>query len=122
MQLCEYENQTFVVVSRSYAKFDCPVARQKFLLLAAVHVKLTYSGGPLDSQTWQTEWKTAPLAKVQLYEYENQTLEAFVADSRSLFSGLPEFFTFSYCACETNLFSLVVQMFKGSLTRANRAA
>ena len=31
---------------------------------------------------WQTEWKTAPLAKVQLYEYENQTLEAFVVASR----------------------------------------
>ena len=35
------------------------------------------SGRPLDNQTWQTEWKTAPLAKVQLCEYENQTLEAF---------------------------------------------
>ena len=30
---------------------------------------------PLDNQTWQTEWKTAPLAKVQLCEQENQ--EAF---------------------------------------------
>ena len=40
------------------------------------------SGGPLENQTWQTEWKTAPLAKVQLCEYENQTLEAFVAASR----------------------------------------
>ena len=37
--------------------------------------------GPLDNQTWQTEWKTAPLDKVQLCEYENQTLEAFVATS-----------------------------------------
>ena len=35
------------------------------------------SGGPLDNQTWQTEWKTAPLAKVQLCEYENQILEAY---------------------------------------------
>ena len=43
---------------------------------------MKYSGGPLDNQTWQTEWKTAPLAKVQLCEYENQTLEAFVAASR----------------------------------------
>ena len=41
------------------------------------------SGGPLDYQTWQTEWKTAPLSKVQLCENENQTLEAFVADRRS---------------------------------------
>ena len=40
-------------------------------------------GGLLDNQTWQTEWKTAPLAKVQLCEYENQTLEAFVAASCS---------------------------------------
>ena len=36
----------------------------------------------LDNPTWQTEWKTAPLIKVQLCEYENQTLEAFVAASR----------------------------------------
>ena len=41
------------------------------------------SVGPLDNQTLQTEWKTAPLAKVQLREYENQTLKAFVAASRS---------------------------------------
>ena len=40
------------------------------------------SGGPLDNQTWRTEWKTAPLAKVQLYQYKNQTLEAFVAARR----------------------------------------
>ena len=30
----------------------------------------------------QIAWKTAPLTKVQLCEYENQTLEAFVAGSR----------------------------------------
>ena len=41
------------------------------------------SGGSLDNQTWQTARKSAPLAKVQLCEYENQTLEAFVAASRS---------------------------------------
>ena len=40
------------------------------------------TGGPLDNQTWQTEYKKALLAKVQLCEYENQTLEAFVAASR----------------------------------------
>ena len=39
------------------------------------------SGGPLDNQTCQTEWKTATLDKAQLCEYENQTLEAFVAVS-----------------------------------------
>ena len=41
----------------------------------AQYLKVNISGGPLDNQTWQTEWKTAPLAKVQLYEYENQTLK-----------------------------------------------
>ena len=46
---------------------SCPVA------------KAINSGRQLNNQTWQTEWKTAPLAKVQLCEYENQTLEAFVA-------------------------------------------
>ena len=40
---------------------------------------MKYSGEPLDNQTWQTEWKTAPLAIVQLCEYENQTLESFAA-------------------------------------------
>ena len=39
------------------------------------------SGRPLNNQTWQTECKTAPLVRVQLCEYENQTLEAFVAAS-----------------------------------------
>ena len=41
VQLCEYENQTleaFVAASRSYAKFDCPLARQNFSLI----VKLAY--------------------------------------------------------------------------------
>ena len=41
---------------------------------------MTNSGRPLDNQTWQTEWKTAPLGKEQLcMEYKKQTLEAFVA-------------------------------------------
>ena len=35
----------------------------------------------MDNQTWQIEWKTAPLPIVQLCEYENQTLEAFLAAS-----------------------------------------
>ena len=42
-------------------------------------LRLKHSDGPLDIQTWQTEWKTVPLAKVQLCEYENKTLEAFAA-------------------------------------------
>ena len=41
------------------------------------------SVGPLDNQAWQKGCKTVPLAKVQLCEYENQTLEAFVVASRS---------------------------------------
>ena len=45
-------------------------------------LRLKHSGGPLDNQTWQTEWKTAPLTIVQLCGYENQTLEAFVAVNR----------------------------------------
>ena len=36
--------------------------------------RLKNSGGPLDNQTWQKEWKNAPLAKVQLREDENQTV------------------------------------------------
>ena len=42
---------------------------------------MTNSGGPVDNQTWQTESKTAALAKGKLWEYENQTLEAFFAAS-----------------------------------------
>ena len=64
----------------------------------AQSLKVKHSGGPLDNQTWQTEWKTAPLAIVQLCEYKNQTMEAFVAASCLLSSGPPEWFTFSYCA------------------------
>ena len=30
------------------------------------------SCGPLNNQTWRTEWKTAILAKVQLYEYKTK--------------------------------------------------
>ena len=47
----------------------------------AQQIKVKNSGGPLDNQTWQTEGKTAPLAKVQLCEYKNQTLGVFVAVS-----------------------------------------
>ena len=32
----------------------------------AVAKNLKNSGGPLDNQTWQTEWTTALVAKVQL--------------------------------------------------------
>ena len=40
------------------------------------------SDGPLDNQTWQTDWKTVSFAIVQLCEYENQTLETFAVASR----------------------------------------
>ena len=50
MQLCEYGNQTleaFVVASRLYAKFDCPVARQKFSLLVTANVAYRVGKIPL---------------------------------------------------------------------------
>ena len=59
-------------------------------------LQLDNSGGPLDNQTWQTEWKTAPLSKAQLCEYENQTLEAFVATIH-LYVQWPARITFIYC-------------------------
>ena len=34
------------------------------------------------NQTWPTKWKTIPLAIVQLYEYENQTLEGLACVPR----------------------------------------
>ena len=72
---------------------------------------MKYSGGSLDNQTWSTEWKTAPMAKVQLCEYKRQTLEAFVAASRLycqvwLSSGPPDFFTFRYWLWKLNLQTL----------------
>ena len=53
----------------------------------------------------QTEWKTVPLAKVQLvWVYRKQTLETSVVASllytkcgMIISSGLPELFTFRYC-------------------------
>ena len=60
-------------------------------------------GRPLDSKTnYQTECKTALLAKVQLCEYKKQILEAF-ATARHLYAksdcpvALQNIFTFSYC-------------------------
>ena len=47
----------------------------------AQQLKGRYSGGPLDNPTCQTEWKTVPLTKVQLCEYTNLTLGAFVVTS-----------------------------------------
>ena len=39
-------------------------------------------GGPLEIKLARQNGRFAPLAKVQLWEYENQTLEAFVASRR----------------------------------------
>ena len=54
---------------------------------------MKHSGGPLDNQTWQTAWNTAVLAKVQLFEYEHQTVEALLRPAVCM----PESFTFRYC-------------------------
>ena len=58
--------------------------------------KSEYCCTPLDNQTWQTEWKTAPLAKVQLCEYKNQNLEALLQPAIWQSSGPPQFFPSSY--------------------------
>ena len=57
---------------------------------------MTNSGGPLDNQTCQTEWRTAPLAKVQFCEYENQTLEALLVWPAVLYRKMK--YNFSYWA------------------------
>ena len=63
---------------------------------------MKYSGGPLDNQTWQTEWKTDPFVKVQLCEKKRKKkgfFESFrCGEPFWLSSGPPECFTFSYCA------------------------
>ena len=57
-------------------------ANNKLLSQSCAVAKSENSGGPLDNQTWQTEWKTALLAILQFCENKDQTLEAFVAASR----------------------------------------
>ena len=45
----------------------CLTTQQYSISQFEIHVqqlKVEHSGGPLDNQTWRTEWKTAPLAKV----------------------------------------------------------
>ena len=65
-------------------------------------LKVKYSWGPLHNQTWQTEWKTAPLAKVQLSEYKNQTLELLLQLAGCMPSLTVQWptriFHFIYCA------------------------
>ena len=69
--------------------------------------RAVHSNGPLDNQTWQTVWKTAPLATLQLCEKENQTFEASVEVSQfvyqvGLFSGPPKLLATVH-DCETGL-------------------
>ena len=82
--------------------------------LEFLNVKLgnNNSGGALDIQTWQTKWKIVALAKAQLCEYENLTLEAFVVFVCwvGLSSGLPEFLTLAAMHdCETVLYNIIAQ-------------
>ena len=65
---------TLQKLSATHRHFSCSLKIDKRMDQFHNHAqqsKVKYSGGPLDNQTWQTEWKTAPLAKVQLCEYEN---------------------------------------------------
>ena len=50
--------------------------------MCSIELMVNISGRPLGNQTLQTERNTGPLAKVQLCEYENQTLETTVVASR----------------------------------------
>ena len=47
---------------------------------------MKHSGGPLDNQTWQTEWKTAPLVKVQLCAHDKQSWKLLLGPAVSLAS------------------------------------
>ena len=53
----------------------------RFLLQHTSDFGYHFSGAQIVAKIAR-EWKTAPLAKVQLCEHENQTLEAFVVASR----------------------------------------
>ena len=55
-------------------------------------------GGPLDTQTWQTEWKIVPLTKVQKPNSVSFYCGQAFVGQLWWFSGSPEFFTISYCA------------------------
>ena len=69
-------------------------------------LKVTNFGRPLDNQTWQTKWKTTPLAKVQLCEVQKPNFEHFWCGQPFVYqvwlSNLSHqnFFTFTYTAHE----------------------
>ena len=62
----------------------------------AQSLKVTNSSEPLDNQTWQTEWKTAPLVKVLLCEVRKPNFGSFCCGQQFvcqvwLFSGRQKF-------------------------------
>ena len=61
-----------------------------------------WAEGQWDNQTWQTEWKTAPLAIVQLCGYKKPLLTPCLCAKFDCpvahQNGPPEWPTFSYCA------------------------
>ena len=67
------------------------------------------SGGPLDNQTWQTEWKTAPLAKVQLCEHENKTFDLLLQSAVALQNFLD---LATANICETGLLECCITIIK----------
>ena len=78
----------------------------------AQKLKGNHSGKPLNNQTWQTEWKTAPLATEHLCEDEDHTSEVFVV-ARHLYAKFDwpvAHQNFSALAtghdCETSAYSL----------------
>ena len=54
----------------------------------AQQLKVKIPGGPLDNQTWQTEWKTAPLAELQLCENKKTNFGSFGCDQISFIQSL----------------------------------
>ena len=63
------------LICREGQDFNQPVSQ------SCAVAKNEHPGGPPDNRTWQTE---CSIAKVQLCEYESQTLEAFVVNRRCM--------------------------------------
>ena len=74
-------------------------------------IKKKQSGRPLDNQTWQTEWKTAPLTKVQLLRISTKLWKlllqpAICVQSLIVLSSQSRFFTLLVATahdCESGL-------------------
>ena len=62
--------------------FNCKDDKYKLVSQSCAVAKSEKSWHATGQLNCQTEWKTAPLAKVQLCEHENQTLKFFFAASR----------------------------------------